>query len=615
MVLVLGAALAFGFYAFRDSGPPARTAAEAYAHAWSTGADSDAARLTDQPRAAAAGLRASRRGLDGARVRAFLIGDVHEDAERATATLRVEWKVPRIGPFRYRTTMQLVQRHDEWVVRWRPRLVHPRLTARTRLGTRVDAAARGKIYARDGHAIIAPRDVVDLGVEVARVKDASATASAFAALEGVAVDAARLARGIEAGPDGRFLPVITLRRAAYERIAERVRAIPGASVNMRRAQLPPTKTFARALLGSVGPVTAEQIRKSPSLRPGDEVGQSGLQAAYERSLAGTPTRRIVIRDRELGTTEKTLVERRGRPGRGLHTTLDLGVQRAAETALGGIDGNAALVAVQPSTGDVLAVANRPADSTYDRALSGLYPPGSTFKVVSTTALLRAGLEVDRIVDCPRTLTIEGKPFRNFEGNAAGAVPFRRDFAESCNTAFVSLARELEPSAITTVAEDFGLGRRLQPGLPAADPSVPLPTSRVGRAAMMIGQDRIVASPLAMAGVAATVAAGRWHAPRVLPDAERSHGPALAEHQTLRSLMRGVVNSGTGTALRGVRGDVIGKSGTAEFGAGAAPPTHAWFIAARDDLAVSVLVENGRSGGAVAAPIAARFFAALDAAGP
>ena len=96
------------------------------------------------------------------------------------------------------------------------------------------------------------------------------------------------------------------------------------------------------------------------------------------------------------------------------------------------------MAVQPSTGDVLAAANRPADD-FDRALQGRYPPGSTFKVVSTAALLRDGLDPGTVVDCPPTLAIEGKSFRNFEGGAAGAVPFSTDFAESCNTAFVSLA--------------------------------------------------------------------------------------------------------------------------------------------------------------------------------
>ena len=129
---------------------------------------------------------------------------------------------------------------------------------------------------------------------------------------------------------------------------------------------------------------------------------------------------------------------------------------------------------------------------------------------------------------------------------------------------------------------------------------------------MIGQDRILASPLSMAGVAATVAAGRWHAPRLLARDPRRSGEPLpaAELSTLRGLTRRVVTSGTGTALASVPGAVHGKSGTAEFGGGDPPETHAWFIAYRGDLAVAVLVEHGRSGGAVAAPIAARFLAAL-----
>jgi cell division protein FtsI/penicillin-binding protein 2 len=129
---------------------------------------------------------------------------------------------------------------------------------------------------------------------------------------------------------------------------------------------------------------------------------------------------------------------------------------------------------------------------------------------------------------------------------------------------------------------------------------------------MIGQARIAASPLAMAGVAATVADGRWRSPRLVASDRRTAGPPVsgAVLGDLRSLMRRVVTSGTGTALAGVPGTVIGKTGTAEFGSGNPPPTHAWFIAARRDLAVAVLVERGRSGGSVAAPIARDFFTLL-----
>ena len=110
-----------------------------------------------------------------------------------------------------------------------------------------------------------------------------------------------------------------------------------------------------------------------------------------------------------------------------------------------------------------------------------------------------------------------------------------------------------------------------------------------------------------------MADGRWRAPRLLASDGWRAGHALpsSERDTLRSLMRLVVTEGSGTALAGVGGEVRGKSGTTEFGGGDPPPTHAWFIAFRDDVAVAVLVERGRSGGSVAAPLAARFFAALD----
>jgi len=133
---------------------------------------------------------------------------------------------------------------------------------------------------------------------------------------------------------------------------------------------------------------------------------------------------------------------------------------------------------------------------------------------------------------------------------------------------------------------------------------------------MIGQDRIVASPLQMAGVAAAVEDGRWRSPRLLATDRRTAGPRLPEREVaeLRRMMRAVVDGGTGSALADLPGGPIAKSGTAEYGGGDPPPTHAWFIVARDDVAAAVLVEGGRSGGEVAAPIAARFLARLDAVG-
>ena len=233
-------------------------------------------------------------------------------------------------------------------------------------------------------------------------------------------------------------------------------------------------------------------------------------------------------------------------------------------------------------------------------------------MISTAALLRDGLDPGQSVACPRTLVVDGKTFKNFEGGEAGAATFADDFANSCNTAFVELSSRLPASALAKVAKDYGVGRTYDLAAGTARSRVPAGTDAVSRAAAMIGQDRITATPLAMAGVAAAVADGRWRRPRLLADDRSQAGPRLpaSEVATLRELMRSVVTRGSGTALANIPGEIAGKSGTAEFGDAQPPETHAWFIAYRGDVALAVLVEKGRSGGSVAAPLAARFFDAL-----
>jgi cell division protein FtsI/penicillin-binding protein 2 len=601
--LALVAAAIVFVVVWRERQPPGPDETlRSYAAAWTRGDDAGAAALTDNARAATAALRANRRGLDGAHMRATVL-DVNHHGDDAQGRIGVRWDVPGIGPWSYDTTVTLFRTGDHWQVLWRPTDVHPRLKATNeRLGTVRDDAERAPILARDGTPLISAREVVRVGINRATVRDIDATASALAAILDINGDnLARAAR--RAGPK-QFVEALTLRTADFEPLAQQLSTIQGVQTVRTTAQLAPTRSFARALLGAVAPATAEQIGASHgTVGVGDEVGQWGLEARFQRRLAGTATRRIVIRRR--GEPTATLLKRPGAKGRAVRTTLDRRVQRAAETALGGRTDAAALVAVQPSTGDILAVANRPTNSTFDRAIEGRYAPGSTFKVVSTTALLRDGLRTSDTVPCRTTITAGGKQFRNFEGEAAGDVPFAQDFAQSCNTAFVSLASRLAPGALTSTARAFGLGR-------TRASSVPPGRDAAARAATMIGQDRILASPLAMAGVAATVADGRWRSPRLLATDPRTAVRPLRtrERDTLRTLMRLVVTSGTASALAGLPGEIAGKTGTAEFGGGNPPPTHAWFIAYRGDLAIAVLVERGRSGASVAVPVAARFFGAL-----
>ena len=512
-----------------------------------------------------------------------------------------------VGRFAYDAgRVRVAERDGSWRVRWSESILHPDLGEGQRLGTEVVAAERAPILDREGGELVRNRPVVEVGVIPHKLEDRDAAVEAITGA--TEASAKSLRRSIARAKPANFVPAVTMRRGEFDSIRGPLDDIKGIEFGDRSLPLAPTRDFARALLGTVGPITQEQLDElGAPYEAGDLVGQGGLQEAHEERLAGTDTRRVVIRD-SADIAIDTLLEIEGEEGRPLRTTLDAETQLAAERALGDVRGKAALVAVRPSNGDVLAAANRPTDEAFNRAFEGQYPPGSTFKVISTAALLKAGLDPGETVECPRFIDVGGMQFKNFEGSAAGAVPFRTDFAESCNTAFVSLAERLDRGALRDASAGFGIGSGHELGAPAYLGKVPPGRNDVEHAAAMIGQARILVSPLALAGVAAAVVEGRWRAPRTLGSDSREAGRPLPRQQVriLRELMRLVVTDGTGTALAATEGDPIGKSGTAEYRSGDPPPTHAWFIAARDDIAVAVLVENAPSGGESAAPIAAEF---------
>jgi cell division protein FtsI/penicillin-binding protein 2 len=366
----------------------------------------------------------------------------------------------------------------------------------------------------------------------------------------------------------------------------------------------------------VEPVTADDLKRlGAPYQTGDLTGHgNGLEASFERQLAGSPSGEVRLAGRD-GAAAKVLHRFPGEEGRPVRTTLDPRAQRAGERALAGVGKPAALVAVRPSTGELLAVVNAPAE--YNRALLGRYPPGSTFKVVTAAALLDGGLRPSDPVDCPKETDVGGRRFGNFEDEVLGRVPFSSAFAHSCNTAFVRLAAQrLDGEELGAAAGRFGFGVEPAPGVPAVTSRVPPPADQADLGAEGFGQGRITASPLQMAMVAATAAEGQWRSPRLVDGQDGAgdggQAPGALDRgvaDTLRRLMRLVVTEGTARSA-GLPAGTAGKTGTAEFGSGDPLPTHAWFIGFRGDLAFALVVEDGGVGGRVAAPLAARFLRAL-----
>ncbi len=294
----------------------------------------------------------------------------------------------------------------------------------------------------------------------------------------------------------------------------------------------------------------------------------------------------------------------GHAAKRVRTTLDRRLQAAADRAVG--TAPAALVAVRPSTGEILAVADRLAEAK--GAFLGLYPPGSTFKVVTAAALLEKGMSPSAAVDCPAVTVAAQRTVHNDGDFALGSVPLARAFAESCNTTFATLGVAAGGRALASAAAGFGFGSRFDPGVDQAY-SADFPSGAAGNALAeaSIGQGRVQATPLDMAVVAAAVADGTYRSPRLVAERLVGRRPEsrLPSRVTsgLRAMMGDVVRYGT-AARAGLPPGTHGKTGTAEYGSGGG--THAWFIGYRGDLAFAVFVERGGEGGRVAAPIAARF---------
>ncbi|GAB3990820.1 penicillin-binding transpeptidase domain-containing protein [Nocardioides marmoraquaticus] len=611
LLLLLGSACSAPW----SSDDEVQAAAETAAAALSSG-ETERVRFAGDEPAARAAYDAVVTGLPGdpsVEVRDVEVGGEAGDGA-ATATLAWSWDLG-VETWRYTSEGVLEQAGDEWRLRWQPALVAPGLGDDERLvATRV-GAVRGDVLGADDARIVEPRPVVRVGVDRGAVPRRVAVAAAREVAALVDVDPAPYVAQVRAAGERAFVEAIVYRAADLdESTRDALAAVRGARLLTDSLPLAPTRDFAAALLGSVGPATAEVVEDSDGrVAAGDEVGLSGLQRRYDERLAGRPgvTVDAVPSDgepRELFAVDAVA-------GEPLRTTLDLALQERAQRVLADVGPASGLVALRPSTGEVLAAASGPGSDGYSTATFGQYAPGSTFKVVTSLALLREGLGPDSLVSCPATVTVDGREFENYDdypGSGLGDITLRDAVARSCNTAFIGAADRLGPDALASAAASLGLGVDHDLGFPAFLGEVPRAESGTGAAAATIGQGTVLASPLAMAAVTASVVAGEAVLPRLLPDVdveqEQPRTPLTgAEAQALRTMMGAVVTEGSGSLLADLAPPaVLAKTGTAEFGDDQPPRTHAWMVGAQGDLAVAVFVEEGESGSSTAGPLLRAF---------
>jgi cell division protein FtsI/penicillin-binding protein 2 len=610
VVLVAAAAAVVVPRVLDDPVDPVTAQAEAFLAAWTDG-DTDAMQaLVSDPEAHVADDLQAARGTVGLAGASYRLDSITVAEGVTTAAFTADVTVEGLGPWTYPSSFTMVGDGDDARVVWSPAVIHPQLAPGLAMARTRTWAERAPILGMADSALVGPIATVTVGIEPRRMTDQVALTQAL--VDNLQVDpntvTAALARpGVK--PD-QFVPIIEIRRDRYDEVKPVIYPVPGLVFRQGVGRGAPTTDFARQLLGRTGEITAEKLEElGEPYETGDRVGLSGLEVAYERALAGTPSGDVHAVDAS-GATVAVLQTFPGTAPAPLRTTIDPVAQAAAQAALAGVSQPAAVVAMDGS-GAIRAVVSTPIDQA-DRALAGQYPPGSTFKIVTTDALLVAGTTPADTLPCDPEVTVDGRRFQNFEAESFGPITLTEAFAKSCNTAFINGSKALTPAQLHAAAATFGFDETYDLGVDASGATIGEPTAPVDLAATEIGQGAVLASPMHMASVAAAVMSGSWDQPVLLPEQQpATAGPVKldpAVQAALTEAMKQVVTSGTGTAAQ-VRNQIVaGKTGTAEFGAGDPPPTHAWFVGFRGDLAVAVMVEGGGVGGQVAAPIAARFFA-------
>jgi penicillin-binding protein 2 len=543
------------------------------------------------------------------------------------------------------------------------------LSDRNRIRLRPIAAPRGILFDRMGLPLVDNRPAFSLVVVPRDVPDLNALVERLAGLLQIPVSELRdrLARVSSDSPwPLRLSRGLTLEEVA--RIEEWRLDLPGVTVEVEPQRAYPGVRFAAHLLGYVREVSDADLGRS-DLRRGDLVGQTGLERLHDEHLRGRDGGEQVEVD-AYGRMIRVLDRREPVPGAHMRTTIDRRIQQAAEDALGARAG--AIVVMDPRNGDVLALASHPAfpverfarpldretwleliqDPTrplLNRAVQGLYPPGSLFKIVIAAAGLQNQVitPFDRL-PCPKQWVFGGRPYHNWQDQDRGALTLHEALQFSCNTFFYQLGLKVGPERISQMAQAFGLGRVTNSGLTGERPGlVPSPAWKRealkdkwhpgDTVSLSIGQGLLTVTPLQVARLMAAVANGGtlWK-PRLVDRVVAPDGRLIWEEAPeiqgrvelapvvlnfLRDALASVVAAGTGKAAQIPGVVVAGKTGTAqthEFRSDAErkrrDQDHAWFagFAPLDEPEVVIVVfaERAGLGGQVAAPIAREVLKAI-----
>ena len=555
----------------KPAGP--EPAAEKFFAALAKGNTGAASLLTDRPEDARAALNEAWAGLQATSLDAQVLSSKFAE-DTGTVGYRYTWHLPKNRIWTYDGQLNMVRNEGNWEVRWTATGLHPKLGEHQTFALRSDPPRRAAVNERGGSDVLVPGNLYHFSLD-AKAAGAYLMTTATAVVDALrpfddTLDPQRLAEEASSSKDP--LSLITLRQADRDQVAGVLGDRPGLVITPQAELLPTDDNFAPAIISEVKKTVVNELDGQAGWSV-VSVNQNGVDVDVLNQVAGTPAPSITI-------------------------SLDRAVQDAAQGAVNAIGGKKAMiVAIKPSTGEILAVAqNADADADGPTATTGLYPPGSTFKIITAGAAIERDMATpNTLLGCPGTVDIGHRTIPNYGGFDLGTVPMSRAFASSCNTTFAQLASQMPPRGLTQAAAQYGIGADYKiDGIDTVTGSVPPTVNLAERTEDGFGQGKVLVSPFGMAMAAATVAAGKTPVPQLIEGRQTT----VTGDQTpitpkmldgLRPMMQLVVTNGTAKDINGM-GDVRGKTGEAEFEGG----SHSWFAGYRGDMAFAALIVGGGS---------------------
>lgn len=572
------------------------------------------------------------------------------------------------GDVRQENAIPLTKEADGWRIDWSPSLIFKELTGANLVRTTIDAPKRGAILDRTGQPLAVTGSVPTVGTAKNLINVPQLVPDREGFIRNLAQKLGLPPQEIKAKVDDPktdsdlFIPLKTLPVGSSDQLVNELENTPGVLIQRTPRRIYPNGSAAAHVVGYISPITAEQLESLRAQGYGqqDVVGAVGLEAAFEKELAGQRGARLTIITPE-GSVAHELAKRPARPAQDIVTTIDINAQRAAEQALGGRTGS--VVLLDPRDNAVIAMASHP---TFDpnlfvtglsaqdgsrllndpkrplinRAIASTYPPGSTFKVITAAAgLEKGGYNAQSRFPCVPVWTGlgPGAPKRNWTPANEGMLTIAEGLMRSCNPVFYDIALKLDgidPNILPSIAAGFGIGRPTGiNGLDEAagvDPNPEWKQKQIGEGwfsgdsvNMGIGQGFLLTTPLQIANAYSAIARGGvLRSPLLVREVRDAGTPNTTQRFEVKETGRlpvsqatlQVIRQGTtmvaqdprGTAYSVFRGspiDPAGKSGTAEDQGVQSHALFAAYAPRNDAKGVAIVVlDEGESGSLEAGPM-------------